>query len=231
MKQKYLEDRLQDLRQNIDKCRIRIKQYEDEYDDEDDYNLQSKYLRRRDKLKKSVEGYVREYEDLKGQSESISATSAQAMSGDFLQIGEELAALKNAIGVVHVNQQALLASFDQHEQTIIKAITEQLNETQRKTVQMTVAAIESNRLSEEDMQQLLEQVRNVLVTVPQTAPMPSQRNQIEEILDDVSLDVKHKLKLSVPIIPLLLHYEAEAALGSTDNLGKIWNSLKTKLFG
>ena len=94
---------------------------------------------------------------------------------------------------------------------------------------IVVTAIEPNRLSEDEMTYVLEHIRQALVTLPQDELRLPQRDQLQEILDDTSLGVKHKLKYSVPIIPQLLNFETEDAIGSTDNLGKIWNWLKVKL--
>lgn len=231
MEQEYINARLQDLRANIAKCRVRIKEYDDELIDENDPDLQSKYGRRIAKLKKAIESYSQEYKDLQAQAIDASVAPVQTASRELLQIGEELAAVRNSVDVLLVNQKVLLNSFTQHEQALIKTVTEKLNESDRRTVQQTVAAIELNRLTEGEMRLFLEQARSAIATVPQTAPISPQRNQIEEILDDVSLDVKHKLKITVPIIPLLLNYEAEVGLGSADSLGGVWNSLKSKLFG
>ena len=48
-----------------------------------------------------------------------------------------------------------------------------------------------------------------------------------EVVDDPKLDVGHKLKVSIPIIPLILSYEGEIDLKSGLNLKKAWQKLKT----
>lgn len=230
MEQVHLNTRLQDLRGNLEKLRARIHDYEDELIDEDDPNLRSKYERRIERLKKDRDRYDQEYESLKSLAVAKGTASVQVKSEDLLDVGKELVAMKHTLDVLLVSQQELLMSFNQHEQNIYKAISQKLDDSERNIVQHTVAAIELNLLSEEEMRHFLEDVRNAVVTVPPTAPMPAQRNQVEEILDDVSLDVKHRLKMSIPMIPFLLNYETEVGIGSTDNLRKIWNSIKTKLF-
>jgi hypothetical protein len=48
-----------------------------------------------------------------------------------------------------------------------------------------------------------------------------------DVVDDPKLDVSHKLKVSIPIIPLILSYEGEIDLKSGLNLKKAWQKLKT----
>jgi len=48
-----------------------------------------------------------------------------------------------------------------------------------------------------------------------------------EVVDDSKLDVGHKLKVSIPIIPLILSYEGEIDLKSGLNLKKGWHKLMT----
>jgi len=48
-----------------------------------------------------------------------------------------------------------------------------------------------------------------------------------EVVNDPKLDVGHKLKVTIPIIPLMLSYEGEIDLKSGLNLKKAWQKLKT----
>ena len=48
-----------------------------------------------------------------------------------------------------------------------------------------------------------------------------------DVVDDPKLDVGHKLKVSIPIIPLILSYEGEIDLKSGLNLKKAWQKFKT----
>ena len=52
--------------------------------------------------------------------------------------------------------------------------------------------------------------------------------EIKEAINDPSIDTTHKLKLSIPIIPLLLDYETELELEAGFNLKALWQQLKNR---
>jgi hypothetical protein len=59
-------------------------------------------------------------------------------------------------------------------------------------------------------------------------------NEVEKvsgIIADPKLNSNHKLKYSIPIIPLILSYEGEVELKSGLNLKKVWQNLKARLRG
>jgi hypothetical protein len=45
------------------------------------------------------------------------------------------------------------------------------------------------------------------------------------LAEDPGLDVKHKLKVTIPIVPFLLEYEGEFELNSRLNLRRVWGAL------
>lgn len=53
----------------------------------------------------------------------------------------------------------------------------------------------------------------------------------QQLAEDPSLDARHKLEVTIPIIPLLLDYKFETELGSRANLVALWETLKTKVQG
>jgi len=57
----------------------------------------------------------------------------------------------------------------------------------------------------------------------------SEAKNLSEMVDDPKLDVSHKLKVSIPIIPLILTYETEVGLKSGLNLKAAWQRLKAKV--
>ena len=50
--------------------------------------------------------------------------------------------------------------------------------------------------------------------------------KLAEVAGDPGLDVKHKLKVMIPILPVLLAYEGELELGSHLNLREAWAALR-----
>ena len=91
-------------------------------------------------------------------------------------------------------------------------------------------AIELNRLAETEMKQLLDGTHQTFAWVKKHGGDLPNRREVENALSDTSLDVKHKVKLAIPIIPMVLDYEVEIELGSGFNLGEVWYSLKKRLW-
>ena len=50
-------------------------------------------------------------------------------------------------------------------------------------------------------------------------------------IKDPELDVKQKLKVTLPIVPMLVEYEGEFELGSGFNIRSAWERLIAKLRG
>ena len=85
MKMQHLELRLQQVNVSLNTCLNRIHQYEVELMDEDDPNLQSKYQRRIERLKNTVEKYEDEFEKLKAQRANLPVSEAESLAGSFQQ--------------------------------------------------------------------------------------------------------------------------------------------------
>lgn len=52
-----------------------------------------------------------------------------------------------------------------------------------------------------------------------------------QIAEAPSLDARHKLEVTIPLIPLLLEYKFETELGSRANLVALWEALKARVRG
>jgi molybdopterin converting factor small subunit len=132
-------------------------------------------------------------------------------------------------------RKTLLARFDASEQVIISAIVQQLDLNQLATVQSILGEIETHSVPENELQETLSAIQQALLEIRQTglydSQMVSEAKDISEMVDDPKLDVTHKLKVSVPIIPLILTYETEVELKSGLNLEAAWQRLKAWVRG
>jgi len=59
----------------------------------------------------------------------------------------------------------------------------------------------------------------------------TEAKSLSDVVEDPKLDVNHKLKVSIPIIPLILSYETEVELKSGLNLKAAWQRLKARVRG
>lgn len=99
----------------------------------------------------------------------------------------------------------------------------QFNQTQLVLTENLLQALDNNMVSELEMQQMLAVLEERLPSLP-----PSQA-VIAEIIKNPELDARHKLKITLPIIPMLVEYEGELELGSGFNIKSAWQQLIAKL--
>jgi len=134
-------------------------------------------------------------------------------------------------------RKTLLARFDASEQVIISTIVQRLDQNQLATVQSILGEIETHRVPGNELQETLNALQQALLEIRQTeiglydSQMMTEAKSLSEVVDDPKLDVNHKLKVSIPIIPLILSYETEVELKSGLNLKAAWQRLKARVRG
>jgi hypothetical protein len=126
----------------------------------------------------------------------------------------------------------LLSRYNIGEQNIIAAITKQLSQSQLVTMQVVLDALEANQVSEVEIHYVLEGTRQMLTTLQQRGTaLPPNQQALAEVINAPGLETKHRLKVSLPIIPFLLDYEGELELGTGINLKAAWQRLVVRLRG
>ena len=101
------------------------------------------------------------------------------------------------------------------------------------SLQSLQQAIDTHPVPEPVMQETLDAVSQIFseITTSESGRFDSRLITevavASDVVDDPKLDVGHKLKVSIPIIPLILSYEGEIDLKSGLNLKKAWQKLKT----
>jgi len=128
--------------------------------------------------------------------------------------------------------QAVLARFDASEQTIIATVIERLDQGQLATVQTVLNAIEAGLVPIGELEETLVAVQHTLseieqqgIALPDSILTSEEFEHLSEVVDAPKLDAKHKLKVTVPIIPYLLSYEGEVELKSGLDLEGAWKRL------
>lgn len=129
---------------------------------------------------------------------------------------------------LHNLQQALLTDYAAREQTIVAAITEQLNQAQLSIVQTVLDAMKADQLSDAEMRPVVDAVQETLPVLQERGDSLPGQQAVAEAIGDPTLDVKHKLKITLPIIPLVLAYEGELELNTAVNLKAAWDQLVTR---
>jgi hypothetical protein len=89
--------------------------------------------------------------------------------------------------------------------------------------------LDANQYELADISSTLELVSSVLRQLEQRGIALPERERITEVVSDATMDAQHKLKLMIPIVPLLLHYEGELSMGSGMDLTAAWQRLVARV--
>lgn len=224
--------RLHDLSDNISKDYSLLKEYEDDLRLEDDPRRRARHQREIDRLKASASAYEREYKELELQLADRPVEASQNERSAMQQIHVKLDALLTGQSDINLGlynlRQAILSRYDAGEQLIINSIIERLDQVQAESVQTMLDAVEQNQLNEAEMAEAISAVQQTLAEIKQRGAALHEHVELEETISAPHLDIKHKLKFSIPIVPLLLEYEGEVEMGRGLNLESVWNRLVDK---
>jgi hypothetical protein len=231
-----IERRIQQLADNIRKDMDLLNDYEDELRYETDPRRLARYRREIERQRESLSRYQQEYDELRGQLTGEPPSEMQDTADMLRQMNAKLDNLQGGQKVIRDDlkdfRKTLLARFDDSEQTIISTVVQRLDQNQSATVQSILDEIEANRLPENELQETLSAVLQALSEIKQNeagyydSQLVSEATNLSEVVDDPKLDVNHKLKVSIPIIPLILKYETEVGLKGELNLKNAWQRLK-----
>jgi hypothetical protein len=223
-----LKQRLQDLANNIEQDFKLLKEFEDALRYETNPRVKAAYRQDIQQLKESATLYQQEYDELeKIITTDESATKLQNVEIQLHQMDAKLDILLNSQDdlseSLYQMRQTLLSRYDITEKVLIASIAEQFSQTQLAMTQTLLDALEDNQLSELEMQQMLAVLEQQIPSLP-----PSQA-VVAEIIKAPEMDAKHKLKITLPIVPFLIDYEGELEIGSGFNIKLAWESLVNKL--
>jgi hypothetical protein len=223
----FYEKRLQDLEKNIAEEQKLLKQYEDSLRYESEYRTIGKYEREIERQRESITRYQHEFVELKQKLMGNQSTQVLRVESKLQELDRKVNILlegQDAISQkLHQMRRTLLERYDASEQFIVNSIAQKLNQTQLALTENLLQALDNNMVSEPEMQQMLAVLEENLPSLP-----PSQVG-IAEIIKDPELDARHKLKITLPIIPMLVEYEGELELGSGFNIKSAWQQLVAKL--
>jgi len=218
-----------------------LEDYEDELRYESDPRRLARYRREIERQRESLSCYQQEYDELRGQLTGGVPAEMQDTVDMLHQMDAKLDGLLSGQKVIQDDlkdfRKTLLTRFDTSEQTVISAIVERLDQNQLATVQSILDGMEVNRIPESELQETLNAVQQSLSEIKQNevgyydSQLVRDVENLSDVVDDPKLYVNHKLKVSVPIIPLILSYEGEVGLKSEMNLKAAWEGLTARVRG
>ena len=234
MSPEYFHQRLQDLEKQINEDSKLLTEFQEELRYEENPRTKGKYRREIQRQEESIAKYKRKYQEVQQEfilwqkSNTSSSFQVQKVESQFQQIDEKLNILiikQDALANdLEKTRQKLLNRYSVTEQVLLGSIAEKLNRFQLTLTQELLYAIEANLISEQQMQDMLDGVTKNIPCLPL-----SQAEKIAKIIKDPAIENKHKLKFSLPIVPLLVDYETSIELGSGLNLKTVWEQLIAKL--
>lgn len=220
--------RLQQLEDNVTRVLKLLNDYEVELIDETDPGTKSKYQRRIAELRQQRDSYESELLSLQGQlKNNQSQATVSAISSQLQQIDKKLNWLAGSQAALH---ESILMHFAAEEKLLINSITQQLNESQAIEVETLLELVETHKISDQEANLVVSEINQILTLLKDNdIKLPSGNERIAEVLNQPTLDAKHALKVSIPIIPFILSYEGELGLGAGIKLKETWSYWKTKL--
>jgi chromosome segregation ATPase len=219
--------RLRQLEANVGKISQLLNEYEEELIDEDDPARKSKYHRRIEKLKQQQAGYEAEFSELHLQANEYSL-QAQTVSSQLREISSKIEFLLDSQASL---SQLLMQYFSPVEQSLILPCTERLDESELMQMQFFLKAVDTGQASEEEIQIMLTEARKIFKEwQDRNLTLPAGNEALSEIINSPTIDTRHALKVSIPIIPFILSYEGDLGLGSGVDLKKLWQQWKTKFY-
>jgi hypothetical protein len=223
-----MQMRLEQLEGNVARVLSLLNDYEVELSYESDPGIKRKYHRRMEDLRQQYDSYEKELVTIQEQM------SSEQPQGQFSVIESQLQQIDEKLnwlaGGQIALQQVMLSYFTAEEIAIVEPIARQLEPAQIVEVESALEAVESNQASEEEINLVVAKLKQVIASMREkNIALPSGNEAIIEALNYPTIDAKHALKVSIPIIPFILSYEGELGLGAGVKIKEVLEHWKTKL--
>ena len=224
MLSQIFQQRLTDLLDNITQDQKLLKEFEEELTVEDNPRTLKKYKKEIKRQQESINNYKQEYTELEQQLTGISTPQIQVVGNQLQIIENQLQQIDAKLNIVLINQDSLLLRYQVSEQAILRVFIEQLNQTQLAFTENMLNAVAANQVSESEMLQMLAVLQSRIPSLP-----ASSQAEIAEIIKSPELDARHKITVTLPIVPFLINYEGELELGTCFNIKSAWEFVIKKL--
>jgi hypothetical protein len=126
-------------------------------------------------------------------------------------------------------RESLLNRFDSSERKILSEIFERLDKDKLEIVREILDAAEKDKIPKEIIEETLEATADLISEIKsmQAKIREPAIASWDEALNSPELEIENRLKVSIPIIPLLLTYEGSYNFKSGLKLNEAWNKLRT----
>jgi hypothetical protein len=224
MLSQIFQQRLTDLLDHITQDQKLLKEFEEALTVEDNPRTLKKYKKEIKRQQESIDNYKQEYTELQQQLIGISTPQIQVVGNQLQIIENQLQQIDAKLNIVLINQDSLLLRYQVSEQAILRVFIEQLNQTQLAFTENMLNAVAANQVSESEMLQMLAVLQSRIPSLP-----ASSQAEFAEIIKSPELDARHKITVTLPIVPFLINYEGELELGTGFNIKSAWEFVIKKL--
>jgi len=155
---------------------------------------------------------------------AILASLEQRMQGVALGVDE-----------LKTGQQRILVRFDLTEQRILSPLLARLDAQEATLLDKILDVLDVATIGADELDRHLTVIDTALAELNTRSGQIADRQliasaeQVAQLASPLGLDAKHKLKLTIPMVPVLLSYEGEFELGSKLDLAVVWQALQDLL--
>jgi hypothetical protein len=224
MLSQIFQQRLTDLLDHITQDQKLLKEFEEALAVEDNPRTLKKYKKEIKRQQESIDNYRQEYTELEQQLTGIPTPQIQVVGNQLQIIENQLQQIDAKLNIVLINQDSLLLRYQVSEQAILRVFIEQLNQTQLAFTENMLNAVAANQVSESEMLEMLAVLESRIPSLP-----ANSQAEIAEIIKSPELDARHKITVTLPIVPFLINYEGELELGTGFNIKSAWEFIIKKL--
>lgn len=131
----------------------------------------------------------------------------------------------------------MLAALSASERRVVAGVLDGVDARNRQLAEEVMLAVQGGQAPAAEAQDLLDAVSAVRAEVrSHGAALAGLRDQLDvlaagEVVGPTEAEVKHRLVMTVPIVPFILGYEGEIELKSRFGLDAAWQALVNKVRG
>lgn len=165
-------------------------------------------------------------------ADDLSQAQMAELRAILYSLEQQVQGLSLGIDDLKAGQQRILARFDLTEQRILAPILARLDDQQAALLDKILDVLDVTTIGADELDRHLAAIDVALAEVNAKSTQIADRQltasaqQVQELASSLGLDVKHKLKLTIPIVPVLLSYEGAFELGSRLDLAAVWRALQ-----
>lgn len=171
---------------------------------------------------------LKEYNEIKAKGGPDASPQMQTVADQLQSMDAKLTAIRSGLGEL---QQAILARFDQSEQSLIGALLTRLSGEHLANTQAILGVIEAASQPQTEQSEALALATQGIAALEQQAaaankPLPPALEKAARVVEDPKLEFKHRLKVAIPLIPGILTYERELGFNVNLNVQAAYDRLK-----